>query len=234
MGAAGRPGVAAQPEAVPDHPGRSSRISPAVLSGRLDQLAADGVLVHHPTLRYYELTPLGHGLRPVLLELGRWGLAHPGHDPSRFISPTSLMLSMSIMIHPERAGRRRDTVGFDLGSECFSARLDGRGGFVVAATASAEGGVVLGGTGNELAAVVYGPTPVADHVAAGTVRVEGSVAAAQSFVELFSLHHDPAALTLRQPQRTSTNRNERATNGDEPPPLARIAEVAAASIRMEP
>ncbi|MEZ5215246.1 MAG: helix-turn-helix domain-containing protein [Ilumatobacteraceae bacterium] len=168
-------------------------ISPAVLSGRLDQLAADGVLVHHPTLRYYELTPLGHGLRPVLLELGRWGLAHPGHDPSRFISPTSLMLSMSIMIHPERAGRRRDTVGFDLGSECFSARLDGRGGFVVAATASAEGGVVLGGTGNELAAVVYGPTPVADHVAAGTVRVEGSVAAAQSFVELFSLHHDPAA-----------------------------------------
>lgn len=162
-------------------------ITAAVLSARLDQLRADGLVEWHTTLRYYELTPLGQALRPVVLELARWGVRHPAHDPTKFISPTSLMLSMSIMFDKDAARGRRDVAGFDCGSETFTIRLDGAGGSQVGLQVADDIDFVLSGTGNSLAAAVYGPRPLSDLVDAGVVQLLGDAGAAQAFIDLFAL-----------------------------------------------
>ena len=45
----------------------------------------------------------------------------------------------------------------------------------------------LTGTGNELARAVYGPRPLAALLAEGLIAIDGDVAAAQAFADLFSL-----------------------------------------------
>ncbi len=168
-------------------------ITPAVLTTRLRDLADHGIVERNAQLRYYALTPLGQGLRPVVLELARWGVQHPDHDPSRFISPTSLMLSMSIMIDPAAAAGRRDVAGFDLGQERFTMRVDDAGTVQVAPSLSDEATFVLGGTGNTLAAAVYGPRDLRELVDARAITLTGNAEAAQSFVALFALRGRPAS-----------------------------------------
>ena len=52
------------------------RIPTNILSDRLKELQAAGVIRRVPAVRGgYELTPLGHALEPVVLELERWGWA---------------------------------------------------------------------------------------------------------------------------------------------------------------
>lgn len=69
-------------------------ISASVLNGRLAQLHAAGIVRHDARLGIYALTDAGRGLLPVLEALCHWALTVPGHDPSRFISPSALMISM--------------------------------------------------------------------------------------------------------------------------------------------
>lgn len=169
-------------------------ITAAVLSTRLEQLVASGIVERHPHLRHYSLTPLGGALRPVVLELARWGVRHPDHDPSRFISPTSLMLSMSIMVDAEAATGRHEAAGFDLGTEQFTLRLDGRGAVEPTPSIDADVSFVLRGSGNALAAAVYGPHPIGDLVHSGAVTLVGDQASAAAFLALFSLQpHPPSA-----------------------------------------
>ncbi|MEI2766838.1 MAG: helix-turn-helix domain-containing protein [Dermatophilaceae bacterium] len=164
-------------------------ITAAVLSTRLRQLAEEGILTRHPTLGHYELTPRGHALRPVLLALAAWGARLPSHDPTLHVSPTALMLSMTIMIDADAATGRRTVAGFDLGAERFTSALDGAGQVlpVAAPAGPLQAQFVLGGTGNTLAMAVYGPHPLAELVAAGTIRLTGDPGAAQEFVDLFAL-----------------------------------------------
>lgn len=168
-------------------------ITAAVLTTRLRDLAGHGIVERNAQLRYYALTPLGQGLRPVVLELARWGVQHPDHDPSRFISPTSLMLSMSIMVDPAAAAGRPDIAGFDLGEEQFTMRVDDAGAVKVTPSLSDEATFVLAGTGNTLAAAVYGPRDLRELVDAGAITVTGNAEAAQSFVALFALRGRPAS-----------------------------------------
>lgn len=163
-------------------------VSAAVLSTRLVDLAEAGILTRHPTLGHYELTPTGQGLRPVILALAQWGAGLPSHDPTLPISPTSLMLSMTAMIDAAAAEGRYTLAGFDAGGERFTMRLDGTGQVrprAVAGPVNAQ--FVLGGSGNALAAAVYGPRPVADLVASGSITLSGDPVEAQEFVDLFHL-----------------------------------------------
>ncbi len=65
-------------------------ITASVLTGRLDQLKLAGVVDHDERLGIYALTEAGQGLLPVLEALCRWALTVPGHDPTKFISPSAL------------------------------------------------------------------------------------------------------------------------------------------------
>ena len=155
-------------------------ITAAVLTQRLGQLAVAGVITHGDGL--YALTDSGRGLMPVLQAMCRWGAAHPGHDPRRFISPTALVISMTAMIRPTD---RQVTAALTIGSEAFTLCLTG-GSLHPRAGADASD-FTLSGTGNALARAVYGPVPLADLARDGSIGLAGDAGTAQGFVDLFRL-----------------------------------------------
>lgn len=163
-------------------------VTASVLTGRLEQLERAGVVRRDGKLGIYALTDAGRGLLPVLESLCRWALTVPGHDPQRFISPSALMISMGIALVPSRTWGRSALAGFDFGAESFEIRLlDGR--LHTQAVETPEATFVLSGTGNSLAAAVYGKVPLAVLVDTGTVNLAGPVDAAQEFVDFFQLAH---------------------------------------------
>lgn len=160
-------------------------ITAAVLTQRLGQLAEVGVIRHDPVLGVYALTDSGRDLLPVLQAMCRWGAAHPGHDPRRFISPTALMISMTAMIADARG--QVATAAFRTPREGFQQRLTGDGVLRVIACPDPQGDFTLQGDGNALAMAVYGPVPVAELAAQGIIGLSGDTQAAQDFVNLFRL-----------------------------------------------
>lgn len=165
-------------------------VTAAVLTGRLTQLREAGIVLRDERLGIYRLTEAGHGLRPVLEALCRWGLTVPGHDPSRFISPSALMISMGVNLIGDKARGRSALAGFDFGKEAFEMRLsDGR--LSTEAVVHPDTPFVLSGNGNAMAAAVYGTAPLPLLIAKGLVGSQGDVAAAQSFVNMFRLGPQP-------------------------------------------
>ncbi|MDH4989314.1 helix-turn-helix domain-containing protein [Aquamicrobium lusatiense] len=161
-------------------------ITAGVLTARLAQLQEAGVVSHDERLGVYALTPAGHGLLPVLEALCRWALTIPGHDPSRFISPTALMISMGVNLQPGPAPDRSEVAGFDFGREAFEASLaDGR--LLVRAVSQPDAPFVLKADGNAMAVAVYGTAPLSLLIAKGVIGAQGDIAAAQAFVDLFRL-----------------------------------------------
>jgi DNA-binding HxlR family transcriptional regulator len=165
-------------------------VTASVLAGRLAQLRDAGIVAHDERLGTYSLTELGRGLLPVLEALCRWALTVPGHDPSRFISPSALMISMGVNLMRERAGGREALGGFDFGEEAFEMRI-AAGRVSTLGGARPDAPFVLRGNGNPMAAAVYGTAPVALLVAKGFIGAEGDIEAAQGFVDLFRLEPQP-------------------------------------------
>lgn len=160
-------------------------ITASVLTARLEQLKAAAIVLHDDRLGIYSLSDAGRALLPVLEALCRWGLGVPGHDPSRFISPSALMISMGVNLKGTAA---RDMVaGFDFGAEAFRMRLSG-GRLSTSAVARPDTPFVLQGSGNALAMAIYGPVPIRQLAQDGAISVQGDMAAAQDFVDHFSLN----------------------------------------------
>ena len=165
-------------------------ITAGVLTTRLAQLQDAGVVTHDERLATYALTDTGRGLLPVLEALCRWALTLPGHDPSRFISPTALMISMGVNLRRNAARGRAALAGFDFGKEAFEARIaDGR--LLTEAVSRPDAPFVLEANGNAMAAAVYGAVPLSLLIAKGFVGARGDIAAAQDFVDLFRLEPQP-------------------------------------------
>ncbi|MDB6176619.1 helix-turn-helix domain-containing protein [Paracoccus sp. Z330] len=159
-------------------------ITASVLTRRIAQLSRCGVICRVPHGTSYALTESGRDLLPVLQAMCRWGAAHPGHDPRRFISPTALMISMTAMIG---GGSDQDLAGFDFAEEKFTFRMGVNAPALVRAVDVIDAPFTLQGTGNALAHAVYGPSRLVDHIAGGLISVSGDMGAAQSFVDRFSL-----------------------------------------------
>lgn len=164
-------------------------ITAGVLTQRLQQLAAAGVVLHDPLAGTYGLTPSGRALMPVLQAMCHWGAIHPGHDHTRFISPTALTISMTAMIDTAAAIGQRAAVAIRSGREGFVLRLTGDGILRPEASPQPQGDVVLEGDGNSLAIAVYGPQPLAILVDQGVIGAGGDLIAGQRFIDLFSLQN---------------------------------------------
>lgn len=165
-------------------------ITAGVLTARLTQLQEAGVVTHDERLGTYALTDAGRGLLPVLEALCRWALTLPGHDPSRFISPTALMISMGVNLRRDAARDRAALAGFDFGKEAFETRIaDGR--LLTEAVSRPNAPFVLEANGNAMAAAVYGVAPLSLLIAKGFIGARGDIAAAQDFVDLFRLEPQP-------------------------------------------
>lgn len=161
-------------------------VTASVLTQRLGQLTQAGVVTHDEVLGLYALTKTGRALHPVLRELCRWALLMPGHDPQKFISISALMISISATVDAGRAAGSGLRAGFLSGKEGFEVILSPKGAPLVTAMRAPSGDFLLEGSGNALAAAIYGPGPQAI-AAAGMVALHGDRDAAQQFTDLFSL-----------------------------------------------
>lgn len=162
-------------------------ITASVLTQRLNQLSDAGVVDHDTVLGIYQLTDAGRALHPMLTELCRWALMIPGHDPTKFISISALMISISATVDRNRAAGSALRAGFVAGQESFLVTLGRDGLPLVRADRKPQAACVLEGTGNMLALAIYGPQPPADLAAGGLIGLSGDPAAAQEFTSLFSL-----------------------------------------------
>ncbi len=161
-------------------------ITASVLTQRLAQLVQVGVVSHDAVLGIYALTDQGRALHPVLTELCRWALMMPGHDPSKFISISALMISISATVDAGRAAGSPLRAAFLSGHEGFEVTLSRLGAPQVRAARAPQGDFLLKGSGNALAAAIYGPGPQT-LASLGKIPLHGDVAAAQAFADLFSL-----------------------------------------------
>lgn len=161
-------------------------ITAGVLTGRLAQLQVAGVVAHDERLGIYSLTEAGRGLLPVLEALCRWALTVPGHDPSRFISPSALMISMGVNLMRDKADGRTAPAGLDFGKEAFETRLDD-GRLSTRSVERPNTPFTLTGSGNAMAAAIYGTAPLSLLVAKGFIGAQGDLEAAQAFVDMFRL-----------------------------------------------
>lgn len=166
-------------------------ISANVLTQRLQSLEEAGVLRRRKlpppaSVQVYELTRWGHEAGPILRAMVRWAVCSPTHDLSLPFSPTSLLLSMRIMLDPVAAGDLCATLAFRFGEEGYTLRIGG--GEAVPERGPAEDAQALfTGTTVALAAVLYRGRSLAQAEEQGDLTVQGDRALAQRFVRLFPL-----------------------------------------------
>jgi DNA-binding HxlR family transcriptional regulator len=166
-------------------------ISANVLTQRLESLESHGILRRRrlpppAPVQVYELTEWGYEAEPIMQTLGRWAVRSPEHDPTQWISATSILISFRTMLSAQRAAGLAARIGFRFGRESFLGRLEG--GTISYARGPFEAAdVVFEGAPGALGAAVYGGVPFEDLAAAGALKVEGDMELARRFTTLFVL-----------------------------------------------
>ena len=166
-------------------------ISANVLTQRLASLEAAGVLARRrlpppASAQVYGLTEWGYQSLPIFQALGRWAARSPAHDPTLPFSAASLLLSLTTMLDPERAGGIEALIGFRLGDESYLARLaDGTLDLTSAGLDQAD--LVFTAAPPIVAAAIYGGRGLNDLEEASLLRIEGDRQLAERFVTLFPL-----------------------------------------------
>lgn len=141
-------------------------ISPSLLTQRLTQLSADGIVVRNQAPQRsktveYRLTDAGRSLERVIVELIRWGsrwmLDGPGSDQ---IDPRWAPLALRALLEGQPSRRGRVHLEVD--------------GVEVTVAGSARGRHVTPGHEGRPEATVVAPLPVVLAIAAGAVTLAGS------------------------------------------------------------
>lgn len=141
-------------------------ISPSLLTQRLNELAADGLVERNDAPRRskgveYRLTDAGRGLEPVILELIRWGsrwmFDGPGED---HVDQRWAPLALRALLEGEPSPRGRIHLDVD--------------GVAVTVTGSPRGRHVTPGHDGRADATVAAPLPPVLAVAAGAVPLRSS------------------------------------------------------------
>lgn len=157
--------------------------SPNVLSQRLDQLAASGV-IRRATLpppaaaaAVYELTPWGAELAPVLFALARWGSQAPAVARGE-LGPAALVIALQTTFDPAAARGLRAQLALVLDGEPFAARV-ARGSLAIERGPCATAAATIAGTSAALRAAVFAGGDL------HALAVSGDLALAARFAALF-------------------------------------------------
>jgi DNA-binding HxlR family transcriptional regulator len=136
-------------------------LSPDVLSQRLRDLEAAGILEHHKlpppaSAQVYALTARGRELEPVVLALGRWGSVAPFPlaEDAR-IGADAFVIALRTLFDPAGNGGDGD-FELRLGDDRFHARLYGERFTVERGTAEAPDAVIAADPGALAAALWHG------------------------------------------------------------------------------
>ena len=166
-------------------------ISANVLTQRLGALEAAGVVTRRTlpppaSVQVYGLTPWGYEAEPAIQALGRWAARSPGHDPTLPLSAASAMLSLRTMFSAEAALGVWATVGFRFGLEEYRAEV-ADGVFAVARGEADGADLLIEGTPEGMAALIYGGVHAGELARAGLLRVTGDAGLLARFARLFPL-----------------------------------------------
>jgi DNA-binding HxlR family transcriptional regulator len=161
-------------------------MSQNVLSQRLRELAGAGLVERRrlgPPVsgQVYELTERGMALRPVVIELARWGSRIPTTSRAD-LSTDALALALLTTFDPDGAEDIR--IALQLGDDRFAAEIaDGRLLLVRGEAERPDAEIRTDAAG--LRSVVFGGRPLSEAVAAGDAVVRGDAEKAASFVTRF-------------------------------------------------
>lgn len=161
-------------------------MSQNVLSQRLRELAGAGLVERRrmgPPVsgQVYELTERGAALRPVVIELARWGSRIPMASRAD-LSADALALALLTTFDPDGAQDCRITLA--VGDDRFAAEIAG-GRLEIVRGEAAHPDAEIRTTAAVLRSVVFGGRELADAVAAGDAEVRGDVEKATAFVSRF-------------------------------------------------
>lgn len=155
--------------------------SPNVLSQRLRELEAGGVVQRRKAGgALYELTDWGRELRPLLLQLGRWGARSP-ERPAGALSVDALMVALEATFVPENAGELRASYELRLGEERFAIDVD-HGAIAIARGNPRSPDVIIDTDPATLRALVFGDRKLAG----APVEIQGDARQARRFFRLFA------------------------------------------------
>jgi DNA-binding HxlR family transcriptional regulator len=155
--------------------------SPNVLSQRLAELEAAGVVQQRTAGgALYELTDWGRELRPVLLQLGRWG-ARSVHRPVGELTVDALMAALEATFVPKNAAELCASYELRLGEERFSVEV-GEGTIAIARGTPPRPDVVIDTDPATLRALVFGD----QKLAGAPVEIRGDARLARRFFRLFA------------------------------------------------
>ena len=147
--------------------------SPNVISQRLRELAADGVIraVDLPPpakVRVYELTDWGRELEPVVLHLGKWGDRAPLPEGAQ-VGLDSVLLAIQAAVDPARVNGRFE---IRVGADNFT--VDGTSGRARFRRGTAEHpDATVASDPDTFRAVVFRQRPIDDAIEAGDLTLSG-------------------------------------------------------------
>jgi DNA-binding HxlR family transcriptional regulator len=155
--------------------------SPNVLSQRLAELEASGVVEKlGEGSAPYGLSDWGRDLRPILLELGRWG-ARSAQCPAGELSVDALLVALEATFDPKRASELSATYELRLGHERFSLVIE-NGRIAVARGAPTRSDATIETDPATLRAVAFGKTKLAG----APVEIRGDTRVGRAFFRLFA------------------------------------------------
>ncbi|MCS5717195.1 winged helix-turn-helix transcriptional regulator [Herbiconiux sp. CPCC 205763] len=162
--------------------------SPNVLSQRLKELEADGIVrrteLGPPTSTHvYELTDRGRELRPVLIALSRWGAGVPT-KPGTEMSADAVMLLLEALYAPPTGSTLRASIGIRLPGDEFALAVT-PAGVTVRRGRAEHPDATIAVTVAQLRALVFGSISVATAVELGRVEAEGDLDLATRFFSAY-------------------------------------------------
>ena len=161
-------------------------MSQNVLSQRLRELVSAGLVQRRrlgPPVsgQVYEVTERGAALRPVVIELARWGSRIPTTSRAE-LSVDALALALLTTFDPDGAEDVRVTLA--LGHDRFAAEItDGR--LEIARGEAGQPDAEIHTEAGVLRSVVFGGRPLVEAIASGDAEVRGDAEAAGRFVSHF-------------------------------------------------
>lgn len=174
------------------------KMSPALLSKRLKELEAAGVIATAGTPTggtEYRLTPMGTELEPLIVGLGIWG--HRWIESRltlRNLDPSLLMWDMRRHLNPQPLPPRRCTIQF-----LYPELAEGaRDWWLVVADGAVdlcytdpgyEVDLLISGSLRSMTAVWMGMVPFREEIAAGRLTIDGDRALARSVDDWLGLSH---------------------------------------------
>jgi DNA-binding HxlR family transcriptional regulator/putative sterol carrier protein len=176
-------------------------IGPNVLAERLRSLTAAGLIEQRrlpppAASTVYELTELGAGLRPALLDLFQWGLQlldSPGADDA--VRASYWIPAIEAAAHPELAPKgSEDVYEFRVGDEVFTVLVKG-GAINVRQGAAESPGLVVRTDPGTFVKLGRGITTPAQAAETGALTFQGDPGAAERCAMIFAVQDSDSNAT---------------------------------------